>query len=65
MSENQNMKTFRQFKEECMQDPEFAKEYEEMEEEFEAIRVSLENPIVDSLEVAEEPSKTKKRKIEY
>ena len=37
------MKTLRQFKKECMQDPEFAKEYKEMEEEFEEIRSSIES----------------------
>lgn len=35
------MKTLRQFKKECVKDPEFAKEYKEMEDEFEEIRSSL------------------------
>ena len=44
MSEARSIvKTLQQFKEKCMQDPDFAKEYKEMEEEFEEIRSSIES----------------------
>ena len=42
-----------------MQDSGFAKEYKDMEEEFEAIRASMENPMVDNLGMAEEKEKAK------
>ena len=42
MSEARSIvKTLQQFKEKCMQDPDFAKEYKEMEDEFEEIRSSI------------------------
>ena len=47
------MKTLRQFKKECMQDPEFAKEYKEMEEEFEEIRSSIESSMENNFDMTE------------
>ena len=53
------MKTLRQFKKECMQDPEFAKEYKEMEEEFEGIRATMGNSMVDNSDMVEEHGKVR------